>query len=313
VAERGWYPDPGGAPGRYRYWDGVGWSAETTADPRSPAPGSQPPSGRPAAQRSGGAGRGPLLIIALVVVLIIAAVGVLVVRSQRSGALVDPDPPAPSVSGWDDSRPLPTAGPSKSPTPPPTTQPSTSAGSPSAASVDCPRGNPLQRRPHPHDDRVHGGRLSFAVPSGQWRRRPNLGAGLSFAHDVELIDQPVEVKWVASLSVGALSRADGFVDPQRSAEQIMQCIGTSAYYRHITGRRQLESEPISLAGHGGWRIRGEIRVADQEVEAEGDVLELRVVDTGEAGSLSFFWGCAPIGDSTRIRNLDATVRTLGVD
>jgi hypothetical protein len=310
VAERGWYPDPGGAPGRYRYWDGAGWSAETTTDPRSRAPGtSGAPASGPGAAHRRSIGGGPLLIGVLVLVLIIVAVGVLIVRTQRSGALVDPDPPAPTVSGWDDSRPLPTASPSVTPS----RRPSPSAGSPSAATVDCPRGNPLQRASHPHDDRVHGGRLSFAVPSGQWERRSGNGAGLSFAHDVALIDQRVEPEWVASLSVGALSRADGFRDPQHSAEQIMQCIGTSAYYRNITGRRQLESEPITRDGHRGWRIRGEIRVDDPEVQAAGDILELRVIDTGDAGSLSFFWGCAPIGDSTRIRTLDATVRTLRVD
>ena len=29
----GWYPDPGGAADRYRYWDGTTWSATTTDDP----------------------------------------------------------------------------------------------------------------------------------------------------------------------------------------------------------------------------------------------------------------------------------------
>ncbi|QGN33415.1 hypothetical protein [Microlunatus sp. Gsoil 973] len=151
------------------------------------------------------------------------------------------------------------------------------------------------------------------MPPGQWQRRPTNGSGLSFAHDVELIDQRVEVEWVASLSAGAITRADGFVGPRRSAEQILQCIATSAYYRNITGQRQLESEPITLTDHPGWRIRGEIRVDDPQVEADGDILELRVIDTGAAGSMSFFWGCAPIGDKPRIRTLDATVGTLRVD
>ncbi|QGN33414.1 DUF2510 domain-containing protein [Microlunatus sp. Gsoil 973] len=33
MAEGGWYPDPSGEPGRYRYWDGARWSAETSTDP----------------------------------------------------------------------------------------------------------------------------------------------------------------------------------------------------------------------------------------------------------------------------------------
>jgi hypothetical protein len=37
-ATSGWYPDPGGGPGLYRYWDGQAWSAATTADPGSAPP-----------------------------------------------------------------------------------------------------------------------------------------------------------------------------------------------------------------------------------------------------------------------------------
>ncbi|HET9647362.1 MAG TPA: DUF2510 domain-containing protein, partial [Microlunatus sp.] len=32
-AAPGWYPDPGGRRGRYRFWDGRAWSATTTATP----------------------------------------------------------------------------------------------------------------------------------------------------------------------------------------------------------------------------------------------------------------------------------------
>lgn len=37
-ATAGWYPDPGGGPGLYRYWDGQAWSAATTPDPSSAPP-----------------------------------------------------------------------------------------------------------------------------------------------------------------------------------------------------------------------------------------------------------------------------------
>ncbi|RYZ32216.1 MAG: DUF2510 domain-containing protein, partial [Propionibacteriaceae bacterium] len=37
-ATGGWYPDPGGGQGLYRYWDGRAWSAATTTDPSSAAP-----------------------------------------------------------------------------------------------------------------------------------------------------------------------------------------------------------------------------------------------------------------------------------
>ena len=37
-ANAGWYPDPGGGQGLYRYWDGQAWSAATTPDPASAPP-----------------------------------------------------------------------------------------------------------------------------------------------------------------------------------------------------------------------------------------------------------------------------------
>ena len=37
-AKAGWYPDPGGGQGLFRYWDGKSWSAAT-----SPNPGAAPP------------------------------------------------------------------------------------------------------------------------------------------------------------------------------------------------------------------------------------------------------------------------------
>ena len=37
-ATSGWYPDPGGGQGLYRYWDGQAWSAATTTNPASAPP-----------------------------------------------------------------------------------------------------------------------------------------------------------------------------------------------------------------------------------------------------------------------------------
>ncbi|MGI3781689.1 MAG: DUF2510 domain-containing protein [Janthinobacterium lividum] len=37
-ATAGWYPDPGGGQGLYRYWNGQAWSAATTVDPASAPP-----------------------------------------------------------------------------------------------------------------------------------------------------------------------------------------------------------------------------------------------------------------------------------
>ena len=51
MAQPGWFPDPGGQAGMFRYWDGTAWTDQLSADP-----GGQPPSGKP--------GRSGLLIAA---------------------------------------------------------------------------------------------------------------------------------------------------------------------------------------------------------------------------------------------------------
>lgn len=33
MPEPGWYPDPGGAPGQFRFWNGSAWSSETSTSP----------------------------------------------------------------------------------------------------------------------------------------------------------------------------------------------------------------------------------------------------------------------------------------
>ncbi|MDO9494328.1 MAG: DUF2510 domain-containing protein, partial [Nocardioides sp.] len=39
MATPGWYPDPAGQPGAFRYWDGQAWGADVTDNPHAAAPG----------------------------------------------------------------------------------------------------------------------------------------------------------------------------------------------------------------------------------------------------------------------------------
>jgi hypothetical protein len=103
----GWYPDPDGAPGMVRWWNGAGWSDVTTPagpgvavqnspvlappSPPTPPPGERLVSARP----PGGGRRGRLWALAAVVVAVVVAVGLLVGRASDSA----PSVPAPQVSG----------------------------------------------------------------------------------------------------------------------------------------------------------------------------------------------------------------------
>ena len=57
MARPGWYPDPGGQQGMFRYWDGSAWTHQLSPDPASGAPGKGTPGG----------GKNPAMIWAILV------------------------------------------------------------------------------------------------------------------------------------------------------------------------------------------------------------------------------------------------------
>lgn len=77
-APAGWYPDPAGAPGRYRFWDGRAWGADTTDRPDATPP--------PRRQWGWWLGAGAVLLA----VVVVAA---LVVRSIGAVGFDGPPPP----------------------------------------------------------------------------------------------------------------------------------------------------------------------------------------------------------------------------
>ena len=309
MSQPGWYPDPAGTPNQYRYWDGRAWSAEVTANPAGTAPPTLPPQGR---QRRLG-----LVIAIIAAAVVVVLVGVLVIRGLRADQpIADPGPlPTSTVSGWDDSSP--TATPKQSVTPPPTPSKLPSARTPTPVpSKDlplqpCPPGNPTDRQNHPADGRVHGGGLSFPRVSG-WDKAS--GIAFSWAYDVG--EQAIEVEppsWYANLAVGALFTGDGFDEPKRSADLVMQCVITSGLYPYFTDRQQIWSKPVTVDGHQGWSIRANILIDDPKLKAKGDTVEVIVVDTDSPESLAMFIGQVNIGDAKLLRTLDSTIKNLRVD
>jgi Protein of unknown function (DUF2510) len=302
----GWYPDPGGAGGRYRYWDGMQWSAETTDDPRHP-----PPTPRALPQR-----RSPAFwIVAAAAVLAVLLIVVVAVGTALGGIgpITAPPNPQPTAVGGNDSSPSPT--PTPNPTPPATTTPSRSA-SPSRSSgtpaslVPCPYGIPNQRAPHPVDNRVYGGNLSFpAEPSF----RPAADEPrISFAWDVS--QQSLSVDdipwWIAQLAVGQLRASDGFVhDPRNTAESVLQCALTGDMYEEWTpARTDRRSKAVTIDGRQGWMIDSNITVSAPGLDFPGDRTVVVVVRDNE--NWGMFFGAVPIGDADLNAALDRTVASL---
>lgn len=327
MSQPGWYPDPAGSPGRFRYWDGRAWSPTTSSDPGgTPTPGL----GAPGGATPNGAGKEPsdprgrrsgVLILALALLVVLVLVGVFVVRGLVGDRpIVNPGPlPSSTVSGWDDTSPDPPPEETISPsdpadTPPPTPTPSptpTAAPSEELPLQPCPVGAPSARQDHPADGRVHGGGLSFPEVSG-WED----GGGTAFrwAYDVGAQTTLVETPdWYANLAVGALFTGDGFDEPRRSAELVMQCVITSGLYPDLSGREDIWSKAVTVDGRPGWSIRADVLIDDPDLEATGDTVEVIVVDTDSPESLAMFIGAVTIDDAGLLATMTSTIKNLAVE
>ncbi len=304
MSQPGWYPDPGGTPGRLRWFDGSQWSTETISatGPAPGAPGAPSPGEQPRRLW-------PLVLLAVVVLVAVAVIIGFVLPDRGPRDITDNPPTAnQTISAWDDgSSPPPTPTPTEPSTaPPPTSEP--------PPAVDCPRSQRAgERAEHPDDGRIHGGQLSFEPAPAPWEARPGiLTQVMFFGHDVDGQAMDVVALWFSQMTVGALDPADGFTDPHESAEAILSCIASSSFFSGFSGRVDLHSKAVTVSGHPGWSVRAEVHVANYE-GIDGSVLEVIVVDGGNSnGELSFFVGESTIGDPDQERTVQAAIDSLQV-
>jgi hypothetical protein len=227
------------------------------------------------------------------------------------GPITAPPNPPPTVVRGDDSSPTPTPTPTATPTPTPSraTKRSPSPTS-SAPLVACPLGSPNLPAPHPSDDRVYGGNLSFArEPTFQ---SPSDEPKLSFAWDVKEQIEYVDATplWVAQLAVGQLRSSDGFVhDARNTAESVVQCTLTGDLYQpYLPERTDRRSEAVTINGRTGWLIEADINVTAPGLAFAGDRAIFVVVPDGK--NWGMFFGAVPIGDADLNTVLDRTVAGL---
>jgi Protein of unknown function (DUF2510) len=291
----GWYPDPAGVPGRYRYWDGSGWSTITTDDPRQPAPSAggldettddavEPG----AATGEAGRRRLPLIIAVLVVLLTIVVVGLGNFRQFVDRPITTSATPTPTSSQRRSASPTPA-------TPMP---------------LRCPTGDPTMRGSHPIDGRVYGGNLSFEEqPTFD---RASVEKRFHFAYDVlqQTLTVSQDPAWIAQLAVGQLRSRDGFSgDPRNTVESLVRCVMTGNMYSpYLPTRTDIRSESLSIDGHRGWLIESEITVDRPDIPVAGDHTIFIVVRDGT--NWGFFFGAVPIGNAQLDAVLARTIRGL---
>lgn len=344
MTNAGWYPDPAGAPDTYRYWDGQSWSQMTTSQP--PAAGGQPtpqqpqqptpPSpqqphqggygavppppapggyqgagggyGQPAwspqpggGNSSGGSGKTIAIIVAAVLALVLLGVGGFFGVRALSG---DDDPKADDDSSE-------TADESDATDSTDATEPTDETSSTiTPTGIQCSGGTAdPETPPAPKAKQLTGGGLTLPRLDGYTLAT---GGNVAFTFPDDFVLQYVEVEeyWISLTGVGGLSKANGFDDVDTAAEVIMQCLTSNdQIYKGFTGRTDLKNESIDISGKPAHHIRSEVRVDDARVTVEGDVVDVIVVDTGDADSFGVYIAMAAIGDDQLIaRNEDVTAR-----
>ena len=279
MTAEGWYQDPDGSPGRFRYWDGNTWSTQTTANPQNTPPPT-PDDNQPGGGRFGE--RGWIIALAilalvtiLVVVLLISATGSM--PGTGGKATEDTNSSAPTVSAWDE-----TSTPTYTPPPLPTDT--------GGEWVDCPwstgAGRTTQR-----EGRLSSGRLSVTIPP-----RYEMGfGGFVLAYDFHGVSREVTFGIASSIGVGRISFADGFNQLSTTATQAMQCWSMTNHSLTTDHVVLIAGEQVTVSGQPGWHVRWEIFYEYEMIS--GEILDVIVVDMGQgADYFGLFLSCRPTGD-----------------
>lgn len=298
MAEPGWYPDPAGQPGVYRWFDGRDWTEQTTggsSDGQGTGGGGAGGDGPGGNGSGGGRGPGRIILGGIVVVLLGALVVWLVLRqgnsSDQGEARPDNNTSTPTVSPWNEKSSSPKAG---------------------SSVVKCPQGTTSQAAPTA-DGRLHSGPISVAEIDGwgdddlimPWVRQINSQS------DVVYTASPTS--WMSVSGVGQLATADGFSAPKDAARMMTQCFASSQYYSGYTGSKVVSQQEFERNGHAGWWIRSEIYVSMSGLpQVKGDVVDVVVMDTGNSDFLGVYFNSATIGDSSRQKLVDAARNSIQV-
>jgi hypothetical protein len=293
-ASPGWYPDPGGGQGLFRYWDGKAWSAAISPNPSAPPPsqglvgggtpqqggqpygqGGQPAYGQSAHGQAYGSSayanyqelqekRSPIgwWIAGAALVVVIIVVAVMAIRA---------------VTGGDTGTGRgPVAQPSQDFCPPENT-----------ASPDAPVS-------HPADGRVHGGPVSYPTLGPPWGPPQGPPNPVPFGTDVQtqmVLDQlnydGQGNNWVASILVAELQAGDGFFTPEQGAQIVVKCILGAFYGNHPLNSDIKVNEKTTIDGHDAWLVESQLTFDIPNLEATGEYLIVAIVSAGNRSGLYY--------------------------
>lgn len=285
MSKPGWYPDPGGQAGMYRWWDGQTWTPHLTGNPYAPPqPAAQPAASghlpmRDAAtasqdpyaayrqaetQRSS---RGPLLVLVIVGVLLAGMIwGVIALLGGGRGLLPGGD-----------------------------------IGSNPTENFCPPRTIEVSPRPHTAaSGRVQGGALSYPQLGSPWgpvAAETRVPFGSDVWGQSVLLHSNYDNSgsdWVASLIVGELVAGDGFFSPEQGAEIVSRCVLGEFYGDAPLSRTDRVNEATTVDGHDAWVVEMHLTFSIAALNETGETAIIVIVNTGEESSSLYY---ASIPDS----------------
>lgn len=272
-ATPGWYPDPGGQQGMFRYWDGSQWSAALSPTPQAAAPTStlgQPgiPAnsavvGLGASDAPGRSGKG-WLIAAIAIAVVLVVVVAFIVRAVSTGGLTGGN----DRPGGQSSRPI---------CPPEDFSPNTPNGT--------------------RDGRVYGGKLSYPQLPPPWSQ-PSQENRVPFGRDVWtqsiLVERYTETSsWVASVLVGELNAGDGFFSPEEGSDIVMTCIVGAFYGDAHVERDDRVNRAMTVDGHDAWIIESYLSFSLPNLQTNSELAIVVIVETGP-GTSSLYYASIPL-------------------
>ena len=318
-AKAGWYPDPGGGQGLYRYWDGKSWSAATSPNPGAPPPNQglssvgQPTAGSTLAQASGGyaqasgaygpggGGYGPGGQPAYGAGNPSAYANYQEIQKKKSpvgwwivGAalvvviVVVAVIAIRAVSGGNTGITSPPGG---GPVSQDTCPPEKSA-------------TPVPKD-HPNDGRVHGGPISYPTLPTPWSA-PKGDTRVPFGSDVQSQIVTVEPNyttdprtgesssWVASVLVAELQAGDGFFTPEQGSQIVVKCILGAFYGNAAVNSDVKKNEATTIDGHEAWIVESQLSFDIPNLKTKGELLIVVIVSAGARSGLYY----ASIPDTT---------------
>ncbi len=274
AAQAGWYPDPGGGSGLYRYWDGKAWSAATSPHPNGAPPaqglvGTATTPSQPYGQVGAGSAYGGTSayanyqqiqkkkspvgwwVVGAVLVLVIVVVAVIAIRAVTNGN--------GGVLG-------------------------TPGGQPSQDVCPAEKSETAEASPPPADGRVHGGPLSYSMLGSPWDA-PNVDNRVPFGSDVHKQEYTVESNyqpgqsWVASVLVGELQAGDGFFTPEQGSQIVVKCILGRFYGNNPVNSDVTVNEKTSVDGHDAWVVESKLTFDIEGLKTKGELLIVVIVAT----------------------------------